>query len=324
MKLITIKDAHFQFGFNPPRGRTKDFEEQIQHKLEQIINYAKQHDIKTLVFTGDTLNYSQSSSYTFDRVNRNLKVFNKLKEQFENIVDIAGNHSLGFSSREYKTQSFHQMLIDLNIIQDATKGIHLDDNTSIYGIDFTPDKEQLLKELQDIDSRTDPESYNIVILHEHLVPNENNRIPFGTCLTYKEITENLKNIDCIIAGHLHKGFPTEVIKSSGKQVTIINQWNLTRLARDYYALNAEHIPQFSVLDTITGKTETINLDVKHFDEAFIIPELNKEKALNQDLNEFIKAVNSIGYTSDSKLPDSIPEEIRNRVEYYIEKAITEN
>lgn len=315
MRFITLKDTHFQFGFAHPRGRTEDFEDQIYNKINQVISYAQLNDIHHLILTGDSLNFSQSSAYTLDRVRKNLSIFKELSKQFI-IYDIAGNHSLPFASKAHKEGSFHQLLIEQNLIKDLTIPVQVD-NVTLAGIDYTDNINELRDKMLELDSKFEN---LILVIHEHLIPSEKEKIPFGKYLTYKQATEDLKNTKFIIAGHLHKGYKTKTISNNlNKQITIINQWNFTRLARDYYALNAEHTPEFTVIDTDSGSCQTIQLDVMHFDKAFIINELKKEEALNNDLCSFIQAIKNYNNTVDSDL-NSIPEDIKSRVDYYLEMA----
>lgn len=323
MKYLIIKDAHFRFGFPHPRGRTEDFEQQIMDKVNQVIEIGKARNIKNLIFTGDTTDVKTPSSWGLDKTHANTRVFKLLAEQFS-IYDICGNHSLPHSSIDHKGESFQQLLIDNNLIHDLTNPITTGDYI-LYGIDYTQDKQAVLNAIHTMDSKAGTEhKFAICVIHEHLVPSDKDLLPFGHCFTYQQITKDLKNHKAIIAGHLHKGYPAQTVTNNLKQkITIINQWNFTRLARDYYALNAEHTPQVTILDTEKPHDpETINLEVKHFDDAFILPELHKEQTLNDNITDFVNQVRENLQTQDSELT-SIPECISERVQYYLEKARTQ-
>lgn len=313
MKFITLKDTHFRFGFKQPQGRTPDFEEQIQAKIDFVIETAKQHNINCLVLSGDTLDNKQPSKYSFYHIRDNIAVFQKLKEQFSTIYDICGNHSLPFSSVEYKKDSIQQYLINHGFITDLTLDLYPIADYHIYGIDYTPDHQKLLQQMIETD-KSNPDKKLIAVIHEHLVPTDKDRIPFGSCLTYKEVTANLKNHKFIIAGHLHKGYQTQTINNC----TIINQWNFTRLARDYYAVSNQHKPQLTIVDLKTNTTETIDIPHIPFSEAFIEKELHEASDLQMNISEFIKKAQE-AETGD-KLIESMPEHLKDKIEYYLELA----
>lgn len=323
-KLLIIKDAHFRFGFPHPRGRTPDFEEQIYDKINQVIAIGKQHNIKHLIFTGDTFDVKTPSSWGLDKIHANTDILNKLNEHFI-VSDIIGNHSIAHSSIENKSESFQQLMINNNLIQDLTlpevyNSFHPD--IILYGIDYNSNKDYVINQIHHFDELAHKSNKKaILVIHEHLVPTDKDMLPFGHSYTYQQICKDLKAHICIIAGHLHKGYqPQTITNNINNKITIINQWNFTRLSRDYYSLNAEHTPQVTILDlNDIHNPITINLNVKHFDEAFILPELNKEKELNDNITDFINQVNNTVTDIDSEL-SSIPDAIRERVSYYLEKA----
>lgn len=319
MKFITLKDIHFRFGFKAPAGRTQDFEAQILDKVKQVIDIAKEHKIQTLILTGDSTDIKSPSSYTLPQIQANISVFRLLREQFTNIYDICGNHSLPYSSIDYKQDSFYQLLCDSSLIVDLNRGIDKED-AYIIGIDYTPSQAQLFETIQNIDKRLSDKKANILVIHEHLIP-KGDTLSFGSFITYENVTKDLKHIDYIIAGHLHKGYPTQTIKNNlGREITIINQWNFTRLARDYYVLNQSHIPQLTIIDTQSKTHQTIDLQCASYDDAFIQKDLQSAQNLQSNLAKFVYKAKQVAIANSELSIDTIPTEIKSKVEYYLELA----
>lgn len=279
------------------------------NKVEQVITIGKDLGVTTLVLTGDSTDIKAPSSYGIEQVRKNFNVFSKLKEQFSTILDIPGNHSLPFSSYEYLDQSFYDLLVKQNLVTDISYTYHKEEDYYIYGVPYLTHTDLVLEEVRKADKNA-PDKL-VIVLHEHLVPTEEDRIPYGHYLTYQNITEGLKNTKYIIAGHLHRGFP--VMKYNG--VTIINQWSFTRLARNYYALNKEHIPQVTYINGDEVKTFDLNV---RFDDCFITEELKKEEQLEMNISDFVNSVSEIK-SSDNYI-ESIPDNIREKVSYYLEMA----
>lgn len=307
MRLIVIKDPHFRFGFPPPAGRTDQFHSQIQHKIAQLQDIRDQYCTQGLILTGDITD--RATGFTLAQVKANLDIFAGLREAHGVVYSIAGNHDLKFASQDYQHESFYQLLVDHNLVVDITAPVKIG-NYTLAGVNFTPNTKQ---RLQALDNRY---TNIIAVVHEHLVP-DSDHLPFGRFIGYRDITSGLRNTSMIIAGHLHRGFTSQTING----VTIVNAWNLTRLARDYYTISDQHIPQVTIIDTDDiHNPVTVDLDYEPYATAFIEKELHRETELLQNMQEFVESCKSIDIqTTDSTIAD-IPAEIRQRVEYYLNKA----
>lgn len=310
MKILAIKDPHLRFKFQKPAGRKDTFEDEIESKVSQIIKIIKENKVSSVVFTGDVFDIKSPSKYGIEQVSANISVLKRISSKCP-IYSIAGNHDLPFSSYEYKDKSLYQFSVDQGLINDITEPVKLEKYT-LYGVDYRQDKSFIFDKIKTMDS-----SYKnlILVIHEHLVPDEKDRIPFGDCFTYEEITRGLKNHKIIIAGHLHKGYKTETKNG----IIIVNNWNLTRLSRDYYSVNGLHTPEVELIDLDSLTTETIKLECRDFEESFIIEDLNKDKETKINIQEFIKKVSEIDGDSGIDL-SNLDENIRERIQYYIEKA----
>lgn len=307
MRLIAIKDPHFRFGFPPPVGRTDQFHTQIQHKIDQLKGIRDQYGTQGLIFTGDITD--RATGFTQSQVKANMDIFAGLREAHGVVYSIAGNHDLKFASQDYQHESFYQLLVDHALIVDITTPVEID-NYTLAGINFTPNAKQ---QLQALDAK---HTNLIAVIHEHLVP-DSDHLPFGHFIGYRDITAGLKNTKMIIAGHLHRGFSNQTING----VTIVNAWNLTRLARDYYTVSDQHIPQVTIIDTNDIHNPiTIDLDYEPYATAFVEKELHREAELLQNMHEFVESCKSIDIQATDATIADIPAEIRQRVEYYLTKA----
>lgn len=309
MKLAIIKDPHFRYGFDSPRGRTDDFYTQIDNKLQQLYELKKQHNLEGLILTGDILD--KATGYTLPQVRANLDKFHELQQQFGKVYSILGNHDVKFASSAFKNESLYQILVNHNIIHDITEHPIKLGNYTLAGVDYT-NKDATYEALLALDTK---HSNLIAVLHTHLVPDSYN-MPFGDFHTYSQITKDLKNTKMIIAGHLHKGYPIAHVN----RVTIINQWSFTRLARDYYAVSNEHTPQVTIIDTDDLHNPiTLNLVCSNYDSAFIQKELERETELQANIHAFVESCKSVEIQGNSTV-DNAPQAIRQRVEYYLNKA----
>lgn len=309
MKLAVIKDPHFRYGFDSPRGRTEDFFSQIDNKLEQLYQLKQQHNLEGLILTGDILD--KSSGYTLPQVRANLDKFHELQQRFGKVYSILGNHDVKFASSVFKSESLYQILVNHNIIHDITEYPTQIGNYTLAGLDYA-NKDITYESLLALDAR---HTNLIAVLHTHLVP-DSYTMQFGDFHTYSQITKALKNTKMIIAGHLHRGYPIAQVNG----VTIINQWSFTRLARDYYTVSNEHTPQVAIIDTDDlHNPTTLNLVCSDYDSAFIQKELERESSLQANLHTFVESCKAVEIRGDSTIGNA-PEAIRQRVEYYLNKA----
>ena len=315
MRFLTLKDTHFRFGFTPPVSRNETFERDIYDKIDFVMDLAKRNNIDTLILTGDTTDVKAPSNYTLEQVRANLNVFKYLRTQFKHIYDIAGNHSLPFSSLDFKPQSFYYLLVEHGLVHDITTQPLTIDGAYIYGIDYTPSQQELLDRMHSTDDYCKQNRLHAVaIIHEHIVP-DGETLSFVKFLNYSTLA-TLKNHRIIIAGHLHKGYPLKTINNT----LFVNIWNFTRLARDYYAVNDAHKPQVALIDTRDITTASV-IDIPHkpFKIAFKEGILKDETELNENLAQFIQNVTTLKQVDDLSI-DDMPVELQERIKFYLDKV----
>ena len=159
----------------------------------------------------------------------------------------------------------------------------------------------------------------------HIYPSQKDYSGFGNYLYYQDVVKALKsnpNSRCkyLVCGHLHKGFETEVVDG----ITIINPWSFTRLARDSYALNDEHVPQFVALNTDSGRIATIDIPHKSFAESFIEAEVKRDQNLDEAIKLFIDKLSNVEEENDIdsilNRVSGVDATIREKIKYYVEKV----
>lgn len=318
MIVTIVKDMHLQFGFKHPVGRTDDFETHIRQKIQHLIDISLKHKSEAIITTGDLLSVKSPSHYTLKQVRENFSILDTINKHLP-IYSIAGNHDLPYSSTQYKKESFYQLLVDSNRIIDLTTQPLQTTQHTIYGIDYNDDTDNILQQLKEIDNQAKEHNKKaITVIHEHIVPTQADKLPFGKYHTYQEITHNLTNHQAIIAGHLHKGYPTQTITNNKQtKITIINPYNFTRLARDYYTVSNLHKPECVIYNLDTNTATHIEIPHQEYKDCFIEKELKAQTQLEMDISNFIKQVSM---TKSSNDIDNIPHHIKDRVDYYLERA----
>ena len=305
MNILHIKDPHTRIGLKAPISRDqKEFEEDIENKLQQIEDICKKEKVDAITFSGDIFDVKREAVYTHKIKDLNYKRFLKLRNatRKKKIYSIAGNHDLPYSSREFKDQSIYVWMVRSGVFEDVhNKIIDLGEGIKLCGLDYNKNLGDLDREIKELNSKLDPKYTNLLLFHEHLLPHEDfNGNPFlGSKMGYKKVLKRYPNITVFLAGHYHKGYP--VYKEKGR--FIVNGWSLFRLARDYYTVNKFHVPEVNIIKIKNNvvKVKTIQLQVRSFDEAIKSERLEKELEGNLNLTSFMEKV------KETKLEEDIIE-----------------
>lgn len=336
-KFLFVKDLHIRpNNIKQPIGRTDKYYEQIENKIKQIRDYAVNNDIQYILCAGDIFDIKARSRYTLDSILYIEKLLKLLtNEQRIKLITIAGNHDMPNSSREEIDRSVYGYLsrqgfltdIAFNRIQEgyvlSETDFELDNpETKVYGLDYSSDNEGLKLELENLNSSIDENDFNILMLHEHLLPKKENI--YASYITYDEVMKLASNFKVILAGHLHKGYP--IFESKETKQVIINPWSFNRLARDYYAVSGEHIPEIVevkvLFDSTRGKQfiqyTTIPLQVEPFDKCFIKQQLSIENEYHKSITDFVSKIDEFKQLNDTL--EKTPAEIKDKIQYYLELA----
>ena len=336
-KFLFVKDLHIRpNNIKQPIGRTDKYYEQIENKIKQIRDYAVNNDIQYILCAGDIFDIKARSRYTLDSILYIEKLLKLLtNEQRIKLITIAGNHDMPNSSREEIDRSVYGYLsrqgfltdIAFNRIQEgyvlSETDFELDNpETKVYGLDYSSDNEGLKLELENLNSSIDENDFNILMLHEHLLPKKENI--YASYITYDEVMKLASNFKVILAGHLHKGYP--IFESKETKQVIINPWSFNRLARDYYAVSGEHIPEIVevkvIFDSTRGKQfiqyTAIPLQVEPFDKTFIKQQLSIENEYHKSITDFVSKIDEFKQLNDTL--EKTPAEIKDKIQYYLELA----
>jgi len=305
--LLVIKDPHFRYGLSKPTSRTKNFFNQIDYKLERLIELAKELKVKNLAIAGDVFDVKSPLKYNLLVLKAIEARLEKLKGWFENIYTIAGNHDLPYASIENIKDSVYWYFAQKGYFTDtAFKPISLTPQIDIVGIPYIGEASQTLPELKRLKLRKN----TLLMLHIYALPNSSYQIPKLDTATYQELVELLpKEVKGVILGHLHKGFAPQKVNG----VVFVNGWAFTRLTRDYYTLNNKHQPEAVLIDDNLNATPFI---IPHapYKEAFTTNILYDKKSIElKDLKESL-----VNFTINETPPP--PKEIKALVEHYLELA----
>ena len=341
-KLLFVKDLHIRpNNIKQPVGRTDKYYEQIENKIIQIRDYAVKNDIKHILCAGDIFDIKARSRYTLDSILYIEKLLKLLtNNQSIELITIAGNHDMPNSSRQELDRSVYGYLSRqgymkaVNSYAEDTAHISqvvtlmitdfelMNPSVKVYGIDYNSDIEMLKDEIENLNRFVDKNDFNILMLHEHLLPKQENI--YASYMTYAEVCKLTPNFKVILAGHLHKGYPVYENKETGQ--VIINPWSFNRLARDYYAVSGEHIPEIvevtviydDVKETQFVKHNTIPLQVEPFDKTFIKQQLSIERDYHKSITEFVSKIDEFKQLDNSY--EKIPAKIKDKINYYLEMA----
>lgn len=332
LRTLNLKDTHFRLGFTAPKGRSdEEFSGDIFNKVSQIERLCIQNKVDLITIAGDVFDIKEASRYTIKQLSLLLKILTQLRNstRLKLLLTIAGNHDLPNSSRAMKSKSVYGFFQKLGLIEDIhhselTYNLNNKFQVSFYGIDYTNKITQLNKEIKEYHNtiKPKPSHYKTLMIHEHLLRKNDMQKKeakyLGNKSTYEAMLKKYPNINVFIAGHYHYGYDTY---HSGDRV-IINNWNLTRLARNYYVLNGSHKPNV-VITTYTRKgitTKDIDLEVREYVKVINEEELKEAENINIEIQEFVEKIN------DSKIAKGVISNIKlnNRQQELLESILEES
>ena len=326
-KFITVKDPHLRLGFPKPLGRTDSFFDDMQKKWDEITRVAREEEINYLLIPGDVFDRKDPSGYTLVSLSRIEEFLRNAFAPFYKVYTIPGNHDLPNSSLDNKDRSVYNFFSSRpsgSLYTDLTDATIWESGVSITGIGYRsiPETFSLLGE---INSKLDPENYNIVMLHVNFAP-------FGETLEYIDFRNyqslwSFDRVDTFLMGHNHHGYPVYYdVLPNGRTQHYINLWNMTRLVRNYYSVGESHVPQYAVvevnLDDHTTNVDVRDLPHKPYKDAFVEADVLIEKTFHGEVSEFVKELKSLS-SSGEDLSD-IPEKYRSVIMEYLEKAEKED
>lgn len=332
--FLVIGDMHLRFGFEQPIGRTSNFQNEINNKIEQIIQICKDRNISNVLTAGDIFDIKTPTKYGFTSIRENKRILKMFKDAGIRMITISGNHDLPFSSKDMKEKSIYHFFADDGFLYDVSNNTLPEDisiktaeigKISVTGLDYRNPEKKIFDDLEILNEKLlkfkKDGMTNVVMLHQHFVPPLDN-LDFVDFFKYFEL-QKYSNIDVFVLGHLHKGYKTEYLEDdNGHKQYYCNGWSLTRLAREYYSVNDLHKPQVIAVDISNNKIkfEDIYLNVASFNDTFVKKDIENEKTINVEISKFVSSLKDFtGEVEDidiSKLEFS--ENIKSRINEYLD------
>jgi len=262
-EYIMVKDMHLMFSFRN-NIRKSGWEINIDKKINQMIEYCLDNDIKYIITTGDIFEKQKAKDWSFTQFQANKKRLQWIKDAGLTLISNAGNHDYFFGKESISGTVFGEMVNSqlIRYIGTNSKPIKIN-NVEIYGIDYHNDIDIILDSLHRISAIATSNITNIVIMHSNITDSPQKITDF----TYKQLSEF--NIDTICCGHWHLS-PEKGAIQTINNTTFLNPWNMTRVVREYHTQLDEHKPSFihgSVTRTGTTYTE-IPFIITPFSETF--------------------------------------------------------
>ena len=313
IEFISMKDPHFAFGFS---NRIRyDYENDVDKKILFTRNYLVEKNIHDVVMTGDIIDSSYEDKWSFKKYRVN-------KRRFQSWADVAtlrsnvGNHDY-FHGFENTENTIFGELVDEEIISNLTKAPVIQDYADhaliIQGIDYGFSKEQVEVHLSELNNKfceiPNYTTFKVAVMHSNVTPKEVEHI---TDFTYKYLAETYPDIDVFICGHYHLGYKTvTAAREGGKNVTFVNNWNFTRVVRDYEVEMDDHTPEFEHIKIDWSETEkrfiflcgTIKVPHKPYDETFRAKEVSLLRKTNAEKFNFFDEINIETLLADQDLSD---------------------
>jgi len=336
-ELITVKDPHFAYGFK--NMIRKNYERDMDNKLEFINNYCKDNNIDTMLATGDICDKNTKKFSTKQYGTLKRKIRNNLNQI--NLISNVGNHDMenGLEIQE-ETEEYTTVfdeLCDDNLLQNITRKPFINNLVYIQGVDFNSDREIVLENIKQFNEKDVNGLCKIIVLHSNVTPGDEKKTQF----TYTQLMQDFEDIDIFVNGHYHIGYPTKVMpRMRGKIAYFINNWNLHRVMRDYDVSLNEHNVNMSHVKigvpinnggVIQHQISIKDVDIPHlsYEEAFEIKNIDLLVKTEDEIFDFFQKNNfddlSTFRKTDSELikqlfdtnPD-YQENIINKVKNYLD------
>ena len=301
-RSIVIKDPHFMFGFRN-NIRKAGWENDIDSKIFQVIDYALVNEIKKIQFTGDVSEKSRRRDWSLNQLQQNKKRLQYFKDADLEVISNLGNHDYFDGKEELEGTAFNEYVQSNLLIYNGTYSEPIisefnDFDVQEFGIDYHHNKDIILDRFKKIQEYpTNKKTYKIVTIHSNITNSEEQLTDF----TYQELAKF--EIDVINCGHYHIQNELGACAKVGETL-FINPWNFTRVSRDYNTRTDEHHPEMVhiTIDSNGISSEVIKLQIKPFQEAFDIPSINLMQELGKERFSFFDEIDLDGM--DNNLNDS--------------------
>lgn len=324
LEFITIKDPHFSFGFmNKIRN---NYERDVLKKLDFVKGYCKSNAVSKIFFTGDVFDSSTEDKWSFKKYRKNKRVIESIgRDVGVELYSNVGNHDMFHGFEGSSETIFGEMVHDARLYNITEHPLIIREDNKIIkvqGIDYSVNKNIVLENIRIFDEESHPgiEMFKVIILHSNITPDEVSKI---TDFTYRNLADTFPDIDMFICGHYHLGYSTLIMEreTGEKPVTFINNWNFTRVVRDYEVELNEHTPEFDHVnisyDFINQKfisnCTTVKVPFLSYEETFIAKAIDLLKKSAAEIFNFFKKIKFDDAKLHSKSSDEeLIEEFKNK------------
>lgn len=303
--FAVILDIHFGKKCNIRLDNTEDI---IEDKINQIISYCKDNNIKVVFIAGDIFDNCSINRKEFVRAYNILK---KFKDNDIELITIYGNHDEYRYNPDFRKETPLNDLVNMGIIKllngDDKYDIFTEDNVnySIYGFPYV-ETEKLKNKRIHFTKRQN--SYQVIIGHtfydNEFMGGENN------------VTENdLESINCdyLILGHDHSYYEPERVFNT-------DVFRFGSLVRGTSSTNDLQRKVKFMHFYGDGEWKEIALDVKDLKEVTTAKATVKEDKV--DFNELIEEIKIVETNGEEK--DTIMETINNLENEKVKEIIRRN
>ncbi len=303
-EYVLVKDPHFSFAFRN-NVRKHPWERAIDDKIEQIITYMTNNNIKNLFFTGDVFDKSKKKDWSLNQYQANKERLKRFKKAGIDVYSNAGNHDYFLGAETIEGTAFGEMveLGLLNYIGTGQEPIRFPvgnidtegdgdlGEVLLFGVDYHVDTNKVLDEVQKVSAYPRGlQSSKLLLMHSNVTSDTTQLTDF----TYGQLSGY--NIDVFNLGHYHLVPKGGAVQEFNK-THFLNPWNLTRVVRDYDVKLDNHRPEF-IHTRITFLPESdpiydfkeIFLNVGKFSETFQIDVINMLQEMGKARFAFFKEV----------------------------------
>ncbi len=310
-EYILVKDPHFAFAFRN-NVRKHPWERAIDDKIDQIITYMNDKNIKNLFFTGDIFDKSKKKDWSLNQFQANKKRLKRFKSAGINVFSNLGNHDYFDGHESLEGTTFGEM-VDLGLLNYIGTGrepirFPVSDvgEVFLFGVDYHVDTNKVLDQLQQISAYPrGPQSSKLVLLHSNVTSDKE----ILTDFTYRQLSDY--DIDVLNLGHYHlvpKGGAIQELNGTH----FLNPWNLTRVVRDYNVKLDLHRPEM-IHTKITFLPESdpiysfqeIFLNVGKFSETFNVDIINMLQEMGKGRFSFFEEVGLDGLDEEDLSDDDL-------------------
>jgi DNA repair exonuclease SbcCD nuclease subunit len=286
LKFILVGDMHFRF--SSPRSRRDNIFEAQKSKFNQIVEYAKNNNIHTVLQTGDMFDTPTPPRELMTEV---VRLFYDSKQKGVDWVTVFGGHDLYMRSYKAVNRSPLKLLSEAGLVSivDSDTVISFPGLT-VYGrgvgesvlLPADGDFDLPVSSVKNGSTKKQHKIIKVLLTHEMPFFPREDKFYDSFCmikpnLLSKEEKKYLKEYDLVIAGDWH--YPVYCFDSKPK---LVNPGAMTRLRiSDKAGLT---IPRFEVLEAFIGedfdKSTTLTVvpfDTREWDDIFEEEDAEKEK-----------------------------------------------